>query len=49
MVGGIKTQDFSIKKKGNGYTFKANYENRARYFGNLYLVVVFDKQVEITR
>jgi len=49
MVTGINTQEFSIKKSGMGYTVKAQYENRAPYLGNLYLVVVFDKQVEITR
>lgn len=49
MVTGIKTQEFAIKKSGMGYTVKAQYENRAPYIGNLYLVVVFDKQVEISR
>ena len=49
MVTGIQTQDFSIKKSGMGYMVKASYENRAPYFGNLYLVVVFDEQVEISR
>lgn len=49
MVTGIKTADFAIKKSGNGYLVKAQYENRAPYIGNLYLVVVFDKQVEISR
>ena len=49
MVTGIKTQDFAIKKSGTGYTVKAQYENRAPYIGNLYLVVVFDDQVEINR
>jgi len=49
MVTGIKTQDFAIKKSSNGYTVKAQYENRAPYIGNLYLVVIFDEQVEINR
>jgi Tfp pilus assembly major pilin PilA len=49
MVTGITTQDFAIKKSGMGYTVKAQYENRAPYIGNLYLVVVFDEQVEIIR
>lgn len=49
MVYGIKTQDFAIKKAGSGYVVKAQYENRAQYFGNLYLVVVFNEQVEISR
>ena len=49
MVTGIKTKDFAIKKSGSGYTVMAQYENRAPYIANLYLVVVFDEQVEITR
>jgi len=49
MVTGIKTQEFAIKKSGKGYIVKAHYENRAPYIANLYLVVVFDKQVEIIR
>jgi hypothetical protein len=49
MVTGIKTLDFAIKKSGMGYTVKAQYENRAPYIGNLYLVVVVDEQVEIIR
>ncbi len=49
MVTGINTQEFAIKKSGKGYVVKAQYENRAQFVSNLYLVVVFDKQVEISR
>ncbi len=49
MVTGIKTQDFKIKKINAGYSVQAKYERREPYLGNLYLVVVFDEQVEIKR
>ncbi|MAF84401.1 MAG: hypothetical protein CL797_09905 [Chromatiales bacterium] len=49
MVYGIKTREFVIKKIGMGYSVQAKYEIREPYFANLYLVVVFDKQVEIKR
>jgi len=49
MVTGIKTRDFTIKKTDGGYRVQAKYERREPYLGNLYLVVVFDKQVEIKR
>ena len=49
MVTGIRPQEFAIKKTGTGYSVTAQYENRTQYFGNLYLVVAFDKQVEINR
>ena len=49
MVNGITTQEFIVKKSKNGYMVRANYENRAQYIGSLYLVVVTDRQVEITR
>ncbi len=50
MVTGIKAQDFSIKKSSaGGYVVQAKYERREPYLGNVYLVVAFDKQVEIKR
>ncbi len=49
MVTGIKTKDFTIKKIDRGYRVQAQYERREPYLGNLYLVVVFDKAVEINR
>ncbi len=49
MVYGIATKDFKIKKIGTGYSVQAQYENREPFFGNLYLVVVVDKRVEIKR
>ena len=47
MVTGIQTQEFKIKKVSKGYSVQAQYERRELYFGNLYLVAVFDEQVEI--
>ena len=49
MVNGINVQEFTIKKIGVGYLVQAKYERREAFLGNLYLVAVFDKQVEITR
>ncbi|TDJ48582.1 MAG: DUF4845 domain-containing protein [Gammaproteobacteria bacterium] len=49
MVRGMNALDFKIKKSKNGYTVNAQYERRAAYFGNLSLVVSFDKSVEIKR
>jgi len=49
MVRDLRSKDFSIKKSGAGYLVHAQYERRASYFGNLFLVVVFDESVEIRR
>ncbi len=49
MVTGIQTKEFKIKKVNSGYRVQAQYERREAYFGNLYLVAVFDEQVEIKR
>ncbi len=49
MVTGIQTREFMVKKAGTGYRVQASYERRESFFGNLYFVTVFDKQVEILR
>jgi len=50
MVRDLKAKDFKIKKsKAGGYLIQAQFERRASYFGNLYLVVTFDETVEIRR
>ena len=49
MVRDLNARDFKIKKSSKGYTVHAQYERRAEYFGNLYLVVAFDETVEIRR
>ena len=48
-VRGLTSRDFEIKKGGGGYVVHAVFERRAEYFGNLYLVVAFDKSIEIKR
>jgi hypothetical protein len=42
-------QDFEISKAEGGYKVRVNFESRANYLGNLYLVVVFSDSVEIRR
>lgn len=50
MVRGLTARDFSIKKgPSGGYLIRAEFERRASYFGNLYLVVAFDESIEIKR
>jgi hypothetical protein len=38
-----------ITQSKNGYTLRMQYEERAPYVAGLYLVMVYDKQVEIRR
>jgi hypothetical protein len=38
-----------IAQSKNGYTLRVQYEERAPYVAGIYLVLVFDKQVEIRR
>lgn len=38
-----------ITQSKNGYTLQVAYEERASYIADVYLVVAFDKRVEITR
>ena len=38
-----------ISQSKNGYTLRVQYDSRASYISNMYLVVAYDKQVEITR
>jgi len=38
-----------ITQSKNGYTLRVQYDERASYIANMYLVVAYDKQVEITR
>lgn len=42
----IEPQDVSIKKTGKGYTMQVEYRAEAPFFGNVSLVVDFDKTVE---
>jgi hypothetical protein len=38
-----------IAQSKNGYTLHVQYEERAPYVADIYLLVAYDKQVEITR
>ena len=38
-----------ITQSKNGFTLRVQYDERASYVANVYLVVAYDKQVEITR
>lgn len=44
-----RAKDFKISKSENGYTLTAKYERRTPYLANIYLVVTFDRSVEIIR
>ena len=45
----FKTDEVKITPSKTGYSLRVQYEARALYAANLYLLVVYDKQVEITR
>jgi hypothetical protein len=45
----LSIDTLKITQTKNGYTLHVQYDDRASYIANLYLLVVYDKQVEITR
>ncbi len=45
----LPNDNLKINQSKNGYQVRIQYENRAPYFADIYLVVAFDKQVEIRR
>jgi len=45
----VDVNAFKIVQSKNGFTLHVQYDERASYVANVYLVVAFDKQVEITR
>lgn len=45
----IDVEALKITQSKNGFTLRVQYDERASYVANVYLVVAFDKQVEITR
>ena len=45
----LPKDSIKITQSSAGYTLRIVYENRAPYAADLYLVVAFDKQVEIRR
>ncbi|MGI9308602.1 MAG: DUF4845 domain-containing protein [Gammaproteobacteria bacterium] len=45
----LPLDEFSVSRGKSGIVLEAYYEKRARYIGNVYLVVEFDESVEIVR
>ena len=45
----LDNDSLKITQTKNGYTLHVQYDDRASYVANMYLVVAYDKQVEITR
>ena len=40
---------FKITQSNKGYSLRVQYEERASYVADIYLLIAYDKQVEITR
>jgi Domain of unknown function (DUF4845) len=45
----MDVEALKITQSKNGFTLRVSYEERAPYVADIYLVVAFDKQVEIRR
>jgi hypothetical protein len=45
----LPRDNIKITQGKNGYNVRIQYENRAPYLADIWLVVAFDKQVEISR
>jgi hypothetical protein len=45
----LPSDDVKISQVRDGYQVQIQYENRAHYIADIWLVVVFDKQVQIRR
>jgi hypothetical protein len=45
----LGNDEVKIAQSKNGYSVRVQYENRASYVADIYLVVAYDEQVEITR
>jgi hypothetical protein len=45
----LNVDAMKITQSKNGFTLHVQYDERASYVANMYLVVAYDKQVEITR
>ena len=45
----LPPEAIKINQSRNGYSVQIQHENRAPYVANIWLLVVFDKQVEIAR
>jgi len=45
----LDTDDIKIAQSKIGFSLHVQYENRAPYMADIFLLVAYDKQVEITR
>jgi len=45
----LANDQMKITQSKNGYSVRVQYEGRASYVADIYLVVAYDKQVEIAR
>ena len=45
----LDNDSLQITQSKSGYTLRVRYDDRASYIANMYLLVAYDKQVEITR
>jgi Domain of unknown function (DUF4845) len=45
----LPADNIKVAQSKNGYTVQIQYENRAPYVAGVWLVLIFDKQVEIRR
>ena len=45
----LDVEAFKITQNNKGYTLRVQYEERASYVADIFLVIAYDKQVEITR
>ena len=45
----LGNDEVKIAQSKNGYSLRVQFENRAPYVADIYLVVAYDEQVEITR
>lgn len=49
MVRSINREDFKIKKAENGYSVRVQYDSEAPFIANVYLLVRFNRSIEIRR
>jgi Domain of unknown function (DUF4845) len=45
----LSSDELKIAPSKNGYSMSVQYEERASYVADIYLLIAYDKQVEITR
>ncbi len=45
----IPRDKITIRKGGPGYILRVNYDNKAHFVANIWLMVVVDQQIEIVR